>query len=210
MNIKQRSRMVVLTVLLVLLTACAASSSGYSEPTATTHAVPAPPVFPLSIYPPTHPPIGKGSIAFPGTFACPSLSGLQALSSGINQAILASLNGLLSARSERQAETYADRAAWPIVAAFWAPGTARPKAALSTEEVEIIPARNSTYASVYQSLCGPSIIADSWLAIWCTSATTGLPLIPKKCLEKQPDLTNSFYFLDRNGHWLLWGVQGGA
>ncbi len=170
-------------------------------------------MFPPSIYPLPHAPIGKGSISFPsqfGQFTCPSLNGLQVPSSGVKQGILASLNGLLFARSELQAQTYADRAAWPIIAAGWAtPGSTPPKAALSPADVEITPARGSFYAPVYQSLCGTGILADSWVAIWCVSSTD-FPLTPSICLQKHPDLTNYFYFLDRNGHWLLWGVQGGG
>jgi|GEM_PF-5509553 len=182
-----------------------------SKPAGVTSAA-SPTVFPPSIYPLSHAPTGKGSISFPSTgpFTCPSLSDLQVPSSGMKQGILASLNGLLFARSELQAQTYADRAAWPIVAEFWAPGSTQPKATLSPADVEILPARGSTYAPVYQNLCGTRIVADSWLTIWCTSSATDFPLTPSMCLQKQPDLTNYSYFLDRSGHWLLWGIQGGA
>jgi hypothetical protein len=166
-------------------------------------------VFPPSIYPPPHPPIGPGSISWipnaPFT-PCPSLSGLQTPARGVQQGILDSLNGLLFARSELQAQTYADRAAWPFVAYWWRMGSPQPKAALSPADVEITPALGSVYARAYQPLCGTRILADSWVAIWCTSITSGFPTTPSMCLQKQPDITNYFYFLDRNGHWLLWGV----
>jgi hypothetical protein len=170
---------------------------------ATSTASPTATMFPPSIYPPPHP-SGNG----PNPFLCPSLSGLQMPSSGVQQGILAALNGLLFARSELQAQTYADRAAWPAIAETWVPGSPPPKAALSPADVEITPARGTLFAPALQNQCGTRIIADSWLAIWCVSSTTGFPLTPGMCLQKQPAMTDYFYFLDRNGHWLLWDLEG--
>jgi hypothetical protein len=148
--------------------------------------------FPRSIYPPPVPPSGKGSIS-----ACPNPAGVAAHANG---GLLASLNALLTAPSERAAKSYADQAAWPIVAELWSPHSSPLRAPLPAADVRLEPAARSVYASLYKHLCGTTVVSRSWTAIWC------LGMRPSVCLHKEPALTNWFYFLYRRGHWLLWGV----
>jgi hypothetical protein len=160
-------------------------------------------MFPPSIYPPPTA-VENG----PNPVLCPSLSGLEVPSSGVQQGILTALNGFLFAQTELQAQTYADRAAWPAIAETWVPGSQPPKAALSPADIKVTPARGTLFAVPLQNECGARIIADSWLAVWCISSTTGFPTTPSRCLQKQPAMTDYYYFLDRNGHWLLWNLEG--
>jgi hypothetical protein len=181
---------------LVLLVAVVAGLSVWSAAASSS--------FPRSIYPPPVPPSGKGSISFPGKFACPNPAGVAAHSSG---GLLASLNALLTAPSEPATKAYADQAAWPIVAEMWSPHSSRLRAPLPAADVRLEPASGSFYASIYEHLCGTTVISRSWTAIWCLgSGTIAKPLRPSVCLRKEPALTHWLYFLYRRGHWLLWGV----
>jgi hypothetical protein len=195
----------VVGIELVFHRSSSSSNTASSEPPTSV------PTYPLSLYPlPVAPLPGGGSISFPGTFACPSPIGLQSPSAAPTAAILASLNGLLRAPTEATSKTFADQAAWPLVSQLWSPGTVRPTVALAGADVAIDPAEASPFAPTYAKLCGRSLISSSWVASWCLSTHTGEPMTVAACTSDQPDMTNDFYFLERQGHWLLWGVQGGG
>ena len=166
----------------------------------------APVGFPASLYPQPVAPTGAGSVSFPGKFTCPSLSGVQTPGTGAAQGALGALNSLLHAPNKTDARAFADRAAWPLISSGFAP--LPDTAQFPATDVSIGPAAKSTYAANYQKLCGAALVNDSLVALWCTSTTTRLPLPPSTCLSKQPAITNSSFFLDRRGHWLLWGLQG--
>ena len=166
----------------------------------------APVGFPASLYPQPVAPTGAGSVSFPGKFTCPSLSGVQTPGTGAAQGALGALNSLLHAPNKTDARAFADRAAWPLISSGFAP--LPDTAQFPATDVSIRPAAKSTYAANYQKLCGAALVNDSLVALWCTSTTTRLPLPPSTCLSKQPAITNSSFFLDRRGHWLLWGLQG--
>ena len=162
--------------------------------------------FPASLYPQPVAPTGTGSVSFPGKFTCPSLSGVQTPGTGADQGALDALNSLLHAPNKADARAFADKAAWPLISSGFAP--LPDTAQFPATDVSIGPAAKSTYAANYQKLCGAALVNDSLVALWCTSTTTRLPLPPSTCLSKQPAITNSSFFLDRRGHWLLWGLQG--
>lgn len=160
--------------------------------------------FAVSLYPRPVTPAGPGSVSFPGRFMCPSLSGVQAPPTGSSPGVLATLNGLLHAPTKTRAQVFADRAGWPLLGSgFILDAT---KATFTPTDVAISPAASYQSTATYQSFCGAALVDDSLVAVWCTSSTTGQPLTPAACASTQPAMTNASLFLDRHGHWLLWGM----
>lgn len=144
------------------------------------------PSFSSTIYAPTAPVLHGVAISMPAgaTERCPSSTGLVAARP--TKIDLASVLSEFSSPSITTARRAADRAAWPFI--LGSGGAATPFEASSIGRVAVAP-------PIYARMCGEFVASRSWTAEACGAARFA------RC---DPGLTETYVFLDREGHWLIW------
>lgn len=162
-----------------------------------------------SLYPNPVAPRHGATVAFPGRFMCPSPDGLQAVPSNPKSGAAQVIVSINMAGGVIKAEAFADKAGWPLINDMYRRGSSHVTTDLNGEYVDVVSATTvGPYRVPYQRACGKALLRDSVTVIWCAPRGKVLPV--KTCLRRYNDLTTYDYVLRRDGHWLFWGLQGGA
>ena len=127
---------------------------------------------------------------------CPNLERavvVGSLAASDETSLVVDLNVLADPANSQALFTIADQTLWPMLRTNW-PKAPSPKYAKA--EISIGRGAADAYASVVEHSCGTEAVNKSWVVVFCA---TGGPL--PSC---QPAMTEHAFFLNRDGHWLIW------
>jgi hypothetical protein len=133
---------------------------------------------PAAIYPAPHPALHRGAYVD----LCPSLRGVALPGRGSGRAVVRTLS--IFNGNFRHDRRYADRAIWPRLRT----GSLRfPRAAVLVDTAR---AAGDAHAGIARHACGRRIVRRSWSVL--------------QDFPNSASLDTTYYFLKRQGHWLLW------
>jgi hypothetical protein len=127
---------------------------------------------------------------------CPNLEragAVDTLSASDQSSLLNDLNVLADPTDRLALLAVGDQMAWPLLRDNWPKA---PSAQYRITDIAIEKGSADTYTPVVQHACGDEAVSKSWVAVFCA---TGGPF--GSC---QPAMTEHAFFLNRDGHWLIW------
>jgi len=156
--------------------------------------------FPLAIYPPARAPAAADEAS------CPGLAGLIEHPSATPATFVPLINNLAHAASLSVRLTYFDQALWPDAKSSWSFGHTTNESSYSESDLQAFPAWESSFTlgSSIANSCGNAVLDASWIVSYCFPDT---PF--STCVTKDPALTGTTAYIERNGTWLVWYENGG-